>query len=461
MTVKRTTVCLSAMAVSFDTTEKLDATFLALLSANLRTSHPRLEHLEAGDLFSGEVVPESRWRSALAAYGVSLGEGHRLLVRSENVDFVHAFIDTWETIGEADTHVFLSWCTVQLAALFTRRSLIVSFYGSHRGAQLMHGAFCLARTYLLAGDAAFAGYSADVLYAGSRRQAEALAAMVRQQFRSSLAQWLHRNGNVTIVADWNSTDVMFRIVAAAIRVADGGLMNHTQLHYPDTGDSLVANWRNAVAAGRTVVSPSRSSLLTALEALAFHAEVDNDFVLLPYAFSFPLYDADALLAINYAGLGGQVAQALGELFLKAYRNSSSQAMESISQFTKCLALNNVTTLHAEAQALQGRGRGGRPSSGGLRGAHASAAFLRGVLLRSVSRSCLLHAPVVGLPVTRRGTRTRLRRPLPALGSLCACLRVRPPGSRQRRRRVQAVALKHHACVLLQPVSSYVRRGASI
>ncbi|KAL1468963.1 hypothetical protein MTO96_025130, partial [Rhipicephalus appendiculatus] len=198
-------------AVTFAVTRDVEDDFLFLATV-LSTSTSRSVQLEASALFTGKLAPESRWRSALSAYGLSLEKGRRLLVQTEHVDFLRAFIDAWETNGEADTHLFVSWFTVQLAALFARRSLIVSFYGSHRGAQVMHRAFCLARTYLLYGGAAFAGYSADTLFAIMRRNAEALALTVREKLRTSIAQWPLRNESTAIAIDWNSTDVMFKVL---------------------------------------------------------------------------------------------------------------------------------------------------------------------------------------------------------------------------------------------------------
>ncbi|XP_075750558.1 uncharacterized protein LOC142817416 isoform X2 [Rhipicephalus microplus] len=121
----------------------------------------------------------------------------------------------------------------------------------------MHRAFCLARTYLLYGSAAFASYSTDTLFATLRRNAEALAVAVRQTLRTGIAQWPHRNDSTPIAVDWNSTDIMFK-----------------------------------------------------------------------------------------------VAQALGELLLKAYRDSNFPASDSIRRKTRCMEMKNATTAHTEALALQ-------------------------------------------------------------------------------------------------------------
>ncbi|XP_075750557.1 uncharacterized protein LOC142817416 isoform X1 [Rhipicephalus microplus] len=137
-----------------------------------------------------------------------------------------------------------------------------------------------------------------------------------------------------------------------MREASGGSADHDEPRYPNMGNSLVSNWRNAIAAGLATASPSRAPVLKAIEALAFHAQLEDDFVLMPYAFSFPLYDVDALRAINYGGLGGQVAQALGELLLKAYRDSNFPASDSIRRKTRCMEMKNATTAHTEALALQ-------------------------------------------------------------------------------------------------------------
>ncbi|KAL3196350.1 hypothetical protein MRX96_001685 [Rhipicephalus microplus] len=353
-------------AVTFAATQDVEDNFL-FLATILSASTSRSVQLEGSMLFSGKLAPESRWRSALSAYGLTLHKGRHLLVQTKHVDFLRAFMDAWESNGEVDTHLFISWLTIQLAALFARRSLILSFYGSHRGAQVMHGAFCLARTYLLYGSAAFASYSADTLFATLRRNAEALAMAVRQTLRTSIAQWPHRNDGTPIAVDWNSSDIMFKVLrfsewngcclyggSSKVRCERQAVVPQITTS-PDTR-TWVTLWFPTGATPSPPVSRRRPHRelpsFKAIEALAFHAQLEDDFVLMPYAFSFPLYDVDALRAINYGGLGGQVAQALGELLLKAYRDSNFPAIDSIRRMTRCMEMKNATTAHAEALALQ-------------------------------------------------------------------------------------------------------------
>ncbi|XP_054922743.1 uncharacterized protein [Dermacentor andersoni] len=119
------------------------------------------------------------------------------------------------------------------------------------------------------------------------------------------------------------------------------------------GNSLVTNWRLAAAAARVASrSPQRAAVAESMQALVFHANLGKDFLLLPYAFAYPLYDEDAARALNYAGMGSQVAQALGELFLAAYRSSSPPAREPILEFMHCVQPDASSARQDESQMMQ-------------------------------------------------------------------------------------------------------------
>ncbi|KAK8771748.1 hypothetical protein V5799_025008 [Amblyomma americanum] len=143
----------------------------------------------------------------MAGYGIR--GGHRVLLRTEDGDFVRMFFALWEAKGEEKTHLFVSWCTIQAID-------VTSSEKSDNGSEV-----------------------------------------------------------------------------------DAG--------YPDMGDSLVDNWRSvAEAQPAAMFSREVASVVSAVESLSLYAVVERDFTLLPYAFSFPLYDEDAARAISYAGLGSQV-----------------------------------------------------------------------------------------------------------------------------------------------------------
>ncbi|KAH8021367.1 hypothetical protein HPB51_015514 [Rhipicephalus microplus] len=197
---------------AFDVTDRVDSEFLDPLASVWSNSSPaRTVALENSTVFKGRRALATRWRNALSDYGVT--SGHDVLLRDENSDFLRTLVDTWETKGESETHLFVSWCIVQVAALFASQRLIASFYESEQHARVLHSLFCLAHTYLLSGFELFTGYSSQAFYANARDDAEALVRVVRDEYGRLLARWPNRDKNVTVVADWNSTTVAFSVGA--------------------------------------------------------------------------------------------------------------------------------------------------------------------------------------------------------------------------------------------------------
>ncbi|XP_072145098.1 uncharacterized protein [Dermacentor andersoni] len=192
---------------AYEVADRVDSEFLDPLASIVGDRTARTTALENSTIFKRRPALATRWRDALSSYGVA--STNNVLLRNDNSDFVRTFIEIWESNGEAETHMFVSWCIVQVAALFASQRLINSFYESEQHARVLHGVFCLAHTYLLTGFELFAGYSAEVSHAGARDDAEALVRAVRGEFNSLLARWPQRDSNVTVVADWNSTVVAF------------------------------------------------------------------------------------------------------------------------------------------------------------------------------------------------------------------------------------------------------------
>ncbi|KAH7937601.1 hypothetical protein HPB49_013543 [Dermacentor silvarum] len=202
---------------AFEVAGRVDAEFLDPLASIVSDRTARTTALENSTVFKDRPALANRWREALSSYGVPAG--HDVLLRNENSDFVRTLVDIWESKGEAETHIFVSWCIVQVAALFASQRLINSFYESEPHGRVLHGAFCLAHTYLLTGFELFTGYSAEVSHANARDDADALVRAVRGEFRGLLARWPHRDSNVTVVADWNSTAVAFSVSTDSVHVA--------------------------------------------------------------------------------------------------------------------------------------------------------------------------------------------------------------------------------------------------
>ncbi|KAL1478336.1 hypothetical protein MTO96_035089, partial [Rhipicephalus appendiculatus] len=292
---------------AFEVADRVDSEFLDPLASVLGNSSPaRTVALENSTVFKGNRALATRWRNALSDYGVT--SGHDVLLRIENADFLRTLVDIWETKGESETHVFVSWCIVQVAALFASQRLIASFYEGEQHARVLHSLFCLAHTYLLSGFELFTGYSSQAFYANARDDADALVRTVRDEYGRLLARWPNRDKNVTVVADWNSTAVAFSAVDRTIRESGEDVGSHVARSQEPLlpGDSLVKAWRLVAAAIRASSRYPRSvAVAESMKALSFHANVGKDFVLMPYVFSFPLYDEDAATVLNYAGLGSQ------------------------------------------------------------------------------------------------------------------------------------------------------------
>ncbi|KAK8788982.1 hypothetical protein V5799_021238 [Amblyomma americanum] len=115
-----------------------------------------------------------------------------------------------------------------------------------------------------------------------------------------------------------------------------------ETEFPDVivgemGDSFLENWRNAWLS-RTFYRPVDIKVaITAIDTLAYTADIEyrKDFILLPYAFSFPLYDPAALPAINHGGFGAKVAAAVGERFYNSYLAVGAGG-SSFGEFRSCL-----------------------------------------------------------------------------------------------------------------------------
>ncbi|XP_077486785.1 uncharacterized protein LOC144098112 [Amblyomma americanum] len=292
----------ASAATTFDAVQRLDADFLLPLASTVGEQRSRgTEAVQGSELFAGWRALEDRWRDAMAGYGIR--GGHRVLLRTEDGDFVRMFFALWEAKGEEKTHLFVSWCTIQVAALFASRRLVAGFYGCDRHGPIVQGLHCLARAYRLSGYSLFAGYNAELFRGDARAHADALVRAVRGEFRKTLTD---QDKNGTLVADWTATDVVFRAIdVTSSEKSDNG--SEVDAGYPDMGDSLVDNWRRvAEAQPAAMFSREVASVVSAVESLSLYAVVERDFTLLPYAFSFPLYDEDAARAISYAGLGSQV-----------------------------------------------------------------------------------------------------------------------------------------------------------
>ncbi|KAH7945748.1 hypothetical protein HPB49_015152 [Dermacentor silvarum] len=272
---------------------------------------------------------DSRWISVLEKLNISVGEHFQVLTSGRR--FVYTFFDLWDNNGETRAYGYTCWCTVQVAALYANRDLVLNYYGgSARRAQAYHGAFCVTAAFAFSRYALFGSYSAQMLRGSMRTMADAVTRAVGDSFLRRLARWRHFRRNIQVVSNWSSLSRAFWSFEAVhdLELAPAGL---------DMSDSFVQNWRKSTLVSR---SADDSVLLAAVNSLELFAVYvlgkGKDFQLLPAALSFPLFDMALTAPIVYAGFGASVAWALGLLFLAAYSSDPSTS-ETVAQLKNCVA----------------------------------------------------------------------------------------------------------------------------
>ncbi|XP_049527094.1 uncharacterized protein LOC125946935 [Dermacentor silvarum] len=347
--------------VSFQEVAAVEELTLPLLSAAYYVPSASPERVDMADI--SELGPlglsRARWSAALRKFG--LDDVAEFV--TANPEYVQAFLELWSRLGENTTHVFVSWYTVQVAALLANQNLIVNFYdGNSRRALSLHVAFCLGLAYAVSGPVLFSGYNRHILRGTVRQDASRLLLGVREFFRKRLVRWRGYDMNATVVGQWSSLDVVFRELGNDDRAKTGdavggsgnrgsGVAENTNVGgvVPDlTEDSLVANLRkvsSSVAtgmgdddAGADAEESAVSVSVSAMRTLAV-SRASRDFTLMPYALSFPHFDGHLPAAVNYGGLGAEVARALGLLVANAYRShpTSSVWLEDLAH---CLSTSS-------------------------------------------------------------------------------------------------------------------------
>ncbi|KAL1468622.1 hypothetical protein MTO96_041365 [Rhipicephalus appendiculatus] len=306
-------------------------------------------------------LTRARWAAALREFGL---DNVTELVTA-NQEYLLAFLELWTSLGENRTHVFVSWYTVQVAALLANQNLIVNFYGGHsRRALSLHVAFCLGLAYAVSGPVIFSSYNRHVLRASVRQDAGRLVLGVREFFWKRLVRWGGYDANSTVVGQWSLLDVAFREFSSSDRIRTGDAVGGPAYSEsraaeiptvggtlpPLTEDSLVANLRKVASSVTTGIRDDDG--LNDAEESAFSASASDmrllalsrahhDFTLMPYALSFPHFDVQLQAAVNYGGLGAEVARALGALVEDAYRSQPSSRIW-LDDFTRCLSTSPFT-----------------------------------------------------------------------------------------------------------------------
>ncbi|KAH7954488.1 hypothetical protein HPB49_019143 [Dermacentor silvarum] len=305
------------VAVSFEETFDIAEPGLDILGelyARISDEHPSAA---VGLSHAPEIgLTEYRWVSILQGHNVSVA--NVLLLETRRADYLEAALNFWKKHGSDAFHSFVSWCTVQVAALFTKRDLVLNYYDqSPRLAHIYHGAFCLGRSIFFSRKALLSRYNAHVLHGNSEAIARELTLLVRSAFSKRLSKWDYFDENITVVSNWSSLERAFSKFEPSEEENASATARARHMT-----SSFLGNWRQSVRERRM---EEIEKVLRAIYKLDYYylSYKFHDFHLMPYALSFPLFDVDLPASLNYGGFGAQVSCALGELLLLSYEEAKN------------------------------------------------------------------------------------------------------------------------------------------
>ncbi|KAL3202796.1 hypothetical protein MRX96_001174 [Rhipicephalus microplus] len=367
-----------ADVVTFEEMQQLEEKMFDPLIADFYRNAPNVTTVPHDVVYSPSAnLSMDRWLEVMKREGVVIVG--KVEFRTWNLAFFSTFVNLLARHGELDMYAYVSWCTVQVAALFANGELIVNFYGHPQRALILHGAFCLSRAYIAAGKALLNNYAREILPVVARSYAETLSLNVQTAFLERLNSWADYDADLRMMWSWNSTSLSFSIFAPKPEV------DFDDVIVGEMGDSFLQNWRNAWLSRSFFRGFDIKIAITAIETLAFSSDLEykRGYILLPYVFSFPYYDMNAMNAINYGGLwhsalgvygsvqsvfgcvselyrirrcvtllciASQVAFALGQRFRSTYLSADAGGA-SFSAFLSCVSNASLSTQLKDAQSL--------------------------------------------------------------------------------------------------------------
>ncbi|KAH9368292.1 hypothetical protein HPB48_008042 [Haemaphysalis longicornis] len=314
--------------VSFEDVSPLeDHVMSELISA---FNHTDAQSTPVTSLLSDFIVDNDTSLTSLTSALRALDNNTKVIVQflSKHKTYLESFLKLWSDNGTEAAHLFVSWCTVQVAALYVNEKLIVNYYqGSREAAYVHHGIFCLTRAFYFFRQSLFSGYNYQVLHGLNAVAVENFTLSVRTALSRRISRWQHFDENVTIVSNWNSLDVLFRLFRHEGVAGVGS-------DVPVAGEYFVDKWRHSSG---TYLSPNDADALLFMTKLTFWIQrtVEPDVTLMPYALSFPLFDTALTPAINYGGLGTVVALGIAKLFLDAYKNAP-RTQPHVAELERCM-----------------------------------------------------------------------------------------------------------------------------
>lgn len=250
--------------------------------------------------------------------------------------FLKHFFDTWRLQGDWKMHMCVSWSAVQYAALSASRELLQNNYGKTPEKGFEFRKMCLIMSYQHMGDLVFAGFDEATFFARVRDDVRDIVYAVRRSFMNRLTKKQPLAQKLDMMTHWSSVEGVFAV-----------LEHHRYFDedapapgFPDMNRThFVPNWRKMAKAWR--LGAFVRGHLSAKDILSYSFfSVDwlnSDFVLSPFALSFPLYDIELTAALKYGGLGSQVALASAVIFLNRYNHSGQNDSEMAAALRRTLA----------------------------------------------------------------------------------------------------------------------------
>ncbi|XP_075530151.1 membrane metallo-endopeptidase-like 1 [Dermacentor variabilis] len=337
-----------------DTTELDEAFFRPLVDVRKHTGQQLMN-----------CTDEHKWNYLLAEFNLTAVRRFQ----SDSVDYVTTFFDLWNQSGEARTHLFVSWMAARYVSTFSNRALISNFHGTTNYETIKYEQvrWCFSLVYNFIGDLLFAPYNAHVFLSDVRLDVERIVLAIRNAFAARLAAARTPNAAKYYTEfRWSSLNT----VMAVLKQTEPQNDNASDLAgtlFPDMNESLARNWH---AAWKYWLSGGGGSVprvlgLVAARDFKLFEYWRGDFVLAPYALSFPLYDVHLADAVKFGALGGVVARASAGLALSHYFGDSNSTTEALNETLKCTnssyerdawaTLKDVAALNVLADAYQAHG----------------------------------------------------------------------------------------------------------
>ncbi|KAH6924614.1 hypothetical protein HPB50_020612 [Hyalomma asiaticum] len=341
-------------AVNFEETTELERTFLEpLVEARTFTGRYKLNDTVA-----------DKWKDLLVEFNLTMVSK----LWTNSLDYVMTFFDLWDRSGEAATHLFVSWMAVRFVSTFANKDLVYSFYGTSNDETVKYEELrrCFMQVYMFIGDLLFAPYNAQVFLPHVRVDVERIVLAIRSTFAARLGTTNGSRGSARL--EWSSLKTVMAMLEQTPPVSEDGTLTKALL--PDMQESFVQNWHAYWKYWSSGRRPTIRYTLSEFSTTDFelYEHRDGDFVLVPYALSFPLYDLQLVDAVKFGAFGGVVAGAsaqvvrklddgtvtpvsLNETMTFANESSAAGAHDTLDDVTALSVLVDAYEAHASRYVL--------------------------------------------------------------------------------------------------------------